>query len=321
VAIRRYLGGVTIVSPQVPARERPAFHHEAFLYGSRDEFLDGLTTFLRDGIATGAPALVVLDSGKCEQLRSALGADAGAVQFADMDAVGANPARIIPAWTDFVSRHERHPRLLGIGEPISARRDPDALAECHIHESLLNVAFAGAAGFELLCPYDTEALRPEVVAHARRTHPIVGSHGSAAYCRHDGIEAGPLPAPPAGAGEIAFDHHSLATVRHFVSGHIRAARIDDARAADLLLAINEITTNSVRHGGGGGRVRMWSREDRLICEVADAGSITDPLVGRRRPEPDQTGGYGIWIANQVCDLVQIRSASRSTTVRLHLLTT
>jgi anti-sigma regulatory factor (Ser/Thr protein kinase) len=311
---------VTAAPPLVPARQEPAFHHEAFLYGSRDEFIDGTSSFLRDGIAAGAPALVVLDAGKCEQLRAALGEQAGAVQFADMDEVGANPARIIPAWTDFVSRNERHPRLLGIGEPISSRRDPDALAECHIHESLLNLAFDGAAGFELVCPYDTAALRPEVVAHARRTHPVVASHDSAAYCHHDRIEPESLPAPPADAGEVAFDHRSLATVRHFISRHTRAARIDAARAGDLLLAVNEIATNSIRHGGGGGRLRVWSREDRLVCEVADGGSIADPLVGRRRPEPDQIGGYGVWIANQVCDLVQIRSASRSTTVRLHLLT-
>jgi anti-sigma regulatory factor (Ser/Thr protein kinase) len=302
----------------------PAFHHEAFLYGSRDEFVVGMRDFLRDGIAAGAPALVVVDSDKCEQLSTALGADAGAVQFADMDEVGGNPARIIPAWMEFVSRHERHPRLLGIGEPISPRRDPDSLAECHLHEALLNFAFADAAGFELLCPYDTEALRPEVVAHARRTHPVVAACGSGAYCPHDeigGAFADPLPAPPAAAEDVVFNDRSLAALRAFVSRRARAAGLEPGRASDLLLAVNEIATNSIRHGGGGGgRLSMWSRADRLVCEVADEGSIADPLVGRRRPELDQVGGYGVWIANQVCDLVQIRSASRRTTVRLHLLT-
>jgi hypothetical protein len=30
------------------------------------------------------------------------------------------------------------------------------------------------------------------------------------------------------------------------------------------------------------------------------------------------GGRGVWLANQLCDLVQIRSAPRSTQVRLHI---
>jgi anti-sigma regulatory factor (Ser/Thr protein kinase) len=30
------------------------------------------------------------------------------------------------------------------------------------------------------------------------------------------------------------------------------------------------------------------------------------------------GGYGLWLANQVCDLVQVRSSPAGTTVRLHV---
>jgi anti-sigma regulatory factor (Ser/Thr protein kinase) len=52
--------------------------------------------------------------------------------------------------------------------------------------------------------------------------------------------------------------------------------------------------------------------------VTDRGYITDPVVGRRAPKPMQDRGRGLWIANQVCDLVQIRSSDRGTTVRLHV---
>ena len=34
--------------------------------------------------------------------------------------------------------------MRGIGEPIWADRRPDELDECQLHESLINLAFAGA---------------------------------------------------------------------------------------------------------------------------------------------------------------------------------
>jgi len=39
---------------------------------------------------------------------------------------------------------------------------------------------------------------------------------------------------------------------------------------------------------------------------------------RVRPTPTQTGGRGLWMANQVCDLVRIRSGDTGTAVRLHM---
>ena len=45
----------------------------------------------------------------------------------------------------------------------------------------------------------------------------------------------------------------------------------------------------------------------LACAVRDNGHIDDPLVGRERPRPEQERGRGLWLANQLCDLVQVRS--------------
>ena len=52
----------------------------------------------------------------------------------------------------------------------------------------------------------------------------------------------------------------------------------------------------------------------MICELRDRGRIEDPLAGRRAPGSEQLGGRGLWIANAVCDLVQIRAGA----VRLHM---
>ena len=55
---------------------------------------------------------------------------------------------------------------------------------------------------------------------------------------------------------------------------------------------------------------------QLLVEFEDSGSIEAPLAGRLRPGPTQDGGRGLWLANQLCDLVQIRSRPGRTTVRL-----
>ena len=114
----------------VPPRSNAAFKHEAMLYAGIDGFVNGTAPFLREGVAAGEPALVVVSADKIRKLRAALGADADAVFFADMADVGANPARIIPAWRRFVDDHAPAGRpLRGIGEPIYPERSPDALVD------------------------------------------------------------------------------------------------------------------------------------------------------------------------------------------------
>ena len=90
-----------------------------------------------------------------------------------------------------------------------------------------------------------------------------------------------------------------------------------SRAADLVLAVHELATNTLRHGGGRGTLRMWREPAALICEVSDAGRIDQPLAGRERPFAGQTGGRGLWLVNQLCDLAQIRCFPTGSVVRLH----
>jgi len=302
------------------------FRHEALLYAGEVDFLAGTLPFIREGVAADEPVLVVVSAAKIGLLRSALGGDADRVAFADMADVGANPARIIPAWRDFVAGHDvATRRARGIGEPIWAGRTPAELVECQRHETLLNLAFAGMPAWWLLCPYDTTNLDSEVLEEAWRSHPFVTEEGvglgSATY---RGLEqaaapfAAPLPDPPGRSPALGFDLASLAELRELVAGHAAAAGLDPARAADLVLAVDEVATNSLRHGGGRGTLRLWREEGVLVCEVRDAGRIEDPMAGRERPALDRDGGRGLWMVNQLCDLVQLRSVPGGSVVRLHV---
>jgi anti-sigma regulatory factor (Ser/Thr protein kinase) len=301
------------------------FRHEALLYDGEVGFLTGTLPFIREGVAAGEPVLVVVSAARIGLLRSALGGDADRVAFADMADVGANPARIIPAWRDFVAGIDGRGRARGIGEPIWAGRTPAELVECQRHETLLNLAFAGVPAWWLLCPYDTGALGPDVLEEAGRSHPFVSERGIAwQSAGYRGLEqaaepfAAPLPDPPGRPAELGFGSGSLAGLRELVSRQAAAAGLDPARTADLVLAVDEVATNSLRHGGGRGTLRIWRDAGALVCEVRDAGRLEDPMAGRERPAAERDRGRGLWMVNQLCDLVQLRSFPEGAAVRVHL---
>ena len=87
---------------------------------------------------------------------------------------------------------------------------------------------------------------------------------------------------------------------------------------DLLQAVTEVAANSVVHGGGSGTLRLWTTDTGVVCEVRDRGWIREPLVGRARPRVDREGGRGMWMINQLCDLVQVRSSPGGTILRMHM---
>ena len=176
------------------------FRHEALLYQGWAEFIAGTVPFIRDGLKSREPVLVVESAAKIDMLRTALGAEAEKVLFADMSAVGANPARIIPAWHEFVTVHGAPGRRMrGIGEPIWQGRSADELVECQRHESLLNVAFGHGEPWWLLCPYDVENLDPLVIEEARRSHEFVtGQNSEKRNELFRGIDASGAPFDQAG---------------------------------------------------------------------------------------------------------------------------
>jgi anti-sigma regulatory factor (Ser/Thr protein kinase) len=300
--------------------------HEAFFYAGERDFLDRTTAFVREGVEADEPTLVVLEADKIAALRSELNGHADGVLFADMAEVGSNPARIIPAWREFVNEHAVPGRgLRGIGETIFPERSPPELVESQRHESLLNLAFRDTAGFFLLCPYDTSALDPAVIDEAHRSHPFVSGDGvERDDIRYRGLEelagpfAEPLPDPQEEPQWRVFQTGTLSAVRQFVSARAIAAGFSTKTAEDLVVAVNEVATNSAVHGGGGGVLRIWREDSVLICEIHDTGYIDDPLAGYVRPDRSRAGGFGLWLTNQICDLVQVRTFAGGNAVRMHM---
>lgn len=323
------------VTPARPGDAKPAamraspgdaaggYRHEAFLYSGMAEFLTETTSFTRRAVQAGDPVLVVVTGSKIDALRRELGAETQGVSFADMAKVGGNPGRIITALRDFVQAHVGASQIWGITEPVYPGRSPAELAECQLHEALLNVAFDASTPFWLLCPYDLEALTADVIDEAHRTHPFVARgedrQASAAF-RPAGLAgpfARPLPARPADAAYLAFQPGGLDRLRAFVAQHAWRAGLDRESGTAIVRAVNEIATKSIQHGAGHGEFRAWCEKHSLVCEVSGHGHITSPLAGRVPPALAASPGAGLWLANQLCDLVQIYSYPGGTTIRLH----
>lgn len=305
----------------------PTFHHEALFYDGDADFAAYCRAFAEEGLERGEPVLVMVGPQRHALLRHALGEHADEVAFADMEVVGRNPARIISAWGRFVADHRAAGDgggTRGIGEPIWAERPPDEVAECQLHESLTNLAFADTDSFRLVCPYDASSLPDDVLAEARCSHPIVSDGGrpedSGDYRGLHRVASRfsePLPEPPGGADEYTVTLDGLRDARERVRRRALDAGLGE-RVDDLVLAVNEVLSNSLHHAREDGLLRIWGEPDSLVCEVRDSGHMPQPLVGREEPVVGQIGGHGIWLVNLVCDLVQVRSSEDGSTVRMKM---
>ncbi|MDG4783643.1 ATP-binding protein [Micromonospora sp. WMMD961] len=127
-----------------------------------------------------------------------------------------------------------------------------------------------------------------------------------------------VPIEPALLITDAFDQAQVTEIRHSVTSCAHACGLTGQRLDDFVLAINELITNAVRHGGGRGWLRLWHEADALICEVADHGHGINPqrLGDRSRPAPDTAGGWGLWLARELTDAMDVVTSTAGTTVRV-----
>jgi anti-sigma regulatory factor (Ser/Thr protein kinase) len=299
------------------------FDHEAMFYRGDADFLAGLLPFIQEGLERDEAVVVAEPRPRLELLRDALGDDADAVDFHDMAEIGANPARIIGVWAAVLDRHTASGRRLrGVGEPAYVGRRTAELSECRLHELLLNHAFDDGPGWRLLCPYDQEHLPRAVTQAALRTHPVRSTSDtrlpSTGYLSggHAAAFAERLPARGDAVLRGVYGPGDVPATRRTVAQWARSCGLPEERVEVLELAASELATNSIRHGGGGGTLAMWLDESAAIIEFSDTGTLADPLAGRMTPTLDQEGGRGLYLVNQLCDLVQLRSSGHGTTVRV-----
>jgi serine/threonine-protein kinase RsbW len=119
--------------------------------------------------------------------------------------------------------------------------------------------------------------------------------------------------------EMHFTVDHLPGVRRFVAAHARKCGLDEESVGDLVIAVNEIATNGVRHGSPKAELRMWASNGRVYAEVRDQGHWVPSDAGDAPPSSDAEGGMGLWVTRQICSAVHIIAGERGTTVRLEML--
>ena len=142
------------------------------------------------------------------------------------------------------------------------------------------------------------------------------------------------PVPAAGTGQHAaagpgvllleeeFGGGPLYSVRQAVAAHASAAGMSGRRVIEVTIAVQELAANAVRHGTGRGRLRMWSRDGALVCQVEDPGreARDGQAATQDGPGADENAaagwpyahGHGLWLAWQVTDEMSVVSGPAAT---------
>jgi anti-sigma regulatory factor (Ser/Thr protein kinase) len=298
--------------------------HDAFLYRAADEYVGAIMTFLRGDGGSRPPALVAVPGRQLALLRTLLDDGLQPVTFANMDELGRNPARLTAAMRRFVERHNAAPARL-VTEAVRPGSAAALYSEIVLHEAVLDQALAGSAA-SVLCAVDATACSPEVLEDMAQTHSHLVTDGERnASPSYDATLAAALferrlPTVPPSSGQYSYRHDGLPALRRFVEAGAMRSGLPWEQVQDLVLAANEVATNSLVHAAGSGVTHLWADSDlgEVVCDLCDEGYIAQLLAGRIAPSLFSRHGWGLWMVNQVCDLVEMRSGPWGTNIRLHM---
>jgi anti-sigma regulatory factor (Ser/Thr protein kinase) len=284
--------------------------HEAMPYSSPRELAGRLTGPVRAAVAAGDLVTAVLEDEAGRRLRAELGGTADGVEFLRPDAVHAVPGFTTAVrWAGNIGRVTRPGgRALIVGQQLVDL--PGCGPEYWMRLCIgLEVAGAGLP-LTVLCPFHDD---PAGWDRVRATHPVLGPDGTGPNPdyrppREVLRTLTPLPRPELGppTAELTFRATDLGQLRHLTTRIAGRGGLGPDRISDAVLAVNELATNSVEHGPGAGRLRLWT-DGRvgLLAEVADGGRLTDVFPGMVRPATSGSRGRGLWLASELSDVMEV----------------
>lgn len=297
--------------------------HSALFYAAEQDFLAVVLPFVRDGIAKREPVHIALPTPKLVLLREALGDAADVVNWADTAVLGRNPARTFPMFAAAIGSAPAATRIRWVAEPIWPGCSAEHYPAFVRNEALFNLAFAGEP-LLTLCPFDAANLPEEVIADARRTHPLISQGGEMVASPDYSWQAAfqdcdtALATDPSAAALRIDQLVELSAARSFAADHARVSGLAAERIGDLTLIVTELATNSLKYGGGSCRLALWTRDGNLVCEVRDDGQLDDSLAGRRLPRPLSAGGRGLLLVNALADSMRVHTSQSGTTIQVYL---
>ncbi|SDY70674.1 Anti-sigma regulatory factor (Ser/Thr protein kinase) [Modestobacter sp. DSM 44400] len=304
--------------------------HRALIADTDADLVTGVEAFVRAGLAAGQPVVVACTEETAALLRAAL-RDYPKTQWAEWsDVFGSGAAAAVTAVRRLAERHRTpgSPLVRVVLEPF-AGPDPDTWREWQRYEAVLDHEVADELVLTL-CVTDTRRVPQPLVGAARATHPVlvmeVGERSNPDHMEpEDFLESLPVPAEPLEDTEPLLQADAVRDLRGL--RRELAERAADATVApgsqpaleDFLLAVDEMTTNALRHGRPPVNLRLWASPERLVCTITDRGAgFEDPFIGYGPAHGDDLslGGMGLWLARQLCDHVDITPDGTGVQVRL-----
>ncbi|HLM04171.1 MAG TPA: sensor histidine kinase [Blastococcus sp.] len=301
--------------------------HDALLFDSTADLVEAAVPWLLDGLAVGDAAVVATSTATADVLREAVDDDPRVHVLERGDVYRARTPTAITTFRALAEQRAREgaARVRVVGEVDFGPTERDWL-EWQRYESVINDALADWPLWGL-CVFDTQRLPDPVLESALHTHSVVVTpDGRAPNPRFtdpaDYLRSLPVPAEPleATAPRLASDDiDDFIGLRHAVAAEL--ATVDAPRDAieDYLLAVDEMTSNAVRHGRPPVGLRLWTGSDRIVCTITDrGGGWDDPFAGYGPAHGDDLsrGGMGLWLARQLCDHVDITRGPDGVQVRL-----
>lgn len=299
--------------------------HAAAFHRSTADLVDQVLPMIVDGMRTGTPVALSVNSATETALHEHIGGSAGLILLGRPDSPDGGSGQTVAA------RRARELRELvaTTGSPVTVVNEHTSRLDgvdgtfWTELDAAFNIALAELP-VTMTCFYPELPLHQEVLAGARRNHPLLLLGGQLTHNPHhlaprEVLAEQPAPAPVLlGPPDLRlpFGAWQLHDVRNAVEDALLAANCPRERAEDVVLAVNEVATNAVEHGDARAELLLWIDDDGVVCEIHDAGSLRDPLPGLQAPHSSNPRGRGVWIARQLCDSLHVWSDDRGTHVRM-----
>jgi anti-sigma regulatory factor (Ser/Thr protein kinase) len=304
-----------------------SYEHDALLYEDQAHLVAVATRFLQDGLDAGDAAVIAASGQTASVLRDAVDGDPRVHILERGDAYRARTPTAITTFRRLADERSaggaRRVRVIGEVDFGTTERD---WLEWQRYESVINKALADWPLWGL-CVFDTQRLPEPLLESARRTHPWVHTPtgrslnpdfvAPADYLRTLPIPVEPLEDTPPRLW--ASDVPDFVGLRRAVAAELSTVDAPRDLIEDYLLAVDEMSSNAVRHGKPPVSLRLWIGEDRIVCTIDDHGpGFDDPFAGYgpAHGEDLSRGGMGLWLARQLCDHVDISGDEDGTHVRL-----
>jgi anti-sigma regulatory factor (Ser/Thr protein kinase) len=309
-----------------PSTVPPTYEHDLLVHDSPEALAAVAVPFLRAGLEAGDSAVVIAGPRATAVLSEGLGDDERVLVLDPTDVYHLRTPAAITGFRRLAEQWAPNGhRLRVVGETVFGPT-PREWLEWQRYEAVINAALHSQPLWGL-CVYDTSRLPDEVIESGLKTHPFLvtaeGRRANPGYQEPaDFLRSLPAPAEPLEETEPLLhvdDVTDFVGLRHAVAQVLNTLGGSADLAEDLHLAIDEMSSNAVRHGRPPVRLRLWGSAERVVCTISDRGpGMDDPFAGYGPAHGTDLsrGGMGLWLARQLCDHVDVIDNGAGLTVRL-----